>query len=91
MLSTKYGYIFVVCVIAGTVLAFVPGAGIFGIPLTKYGMNGLLVDQQIEKGRIEYERERMLMADRDRYLLAEHERMMQRLRLMRPAQPEEGY
>lgn len=91
MLSTKYGPIFVVCVVAGTLLAVAPGKGIFGIPLTKYGMEGLLVEQQIEKGRIEFERERIPQADREKYRVAEHEREMQRLRLQRPATPDEGY
>ena len=91
MLSTKFGLIFVVCVVTGTLLAVVPGSGIFGIPLTKYGMEGLLVEQQIEKGRIEFERERILQADREKYRATEHDREMQRLRFQRPATPEEGY
>ena len=53
-------------------------------------MEGLLVEQRIEKGRIEFERERILQADRKRFQAAEHGREMQRLRLQRPATPEEG-
>jgi hypothetical protein len=53
MEGTKYGPIFLVCVIVGALLVFIPSNGfIAGGQLVYYGMKGLLVEQQIEKGVI---------------------------------------
>jgi hypothetical protein len=92
MESTKYGPIFLVCVIVGSILVFVPPTGfVAGGQLVYYGMQGLLVEQQIEKDAIEFKREIYLRELGEKYRQAEFDREMQRLRLQRPATPEEGY
>ena len=90
-MGTKYGPIFFVCVIVGGILVFVPTAGfVAGGQFVYFGMKGLLVEQQIEKGEIEFRREYELQEQQERFRQAEHERQMERLRLQRPALPEEG-
>ena len=92
MESTKYGLIFLVCVIAGVIVVFVPGRGfVAGGQLVFFGMQGLLVEQQIEKGEIEFKRELQLRELEEKYRESEHERQLQILRFQRPALPEEGY
>jgi hypothetical protein len=54
-------------------------------------MKGLLVEQQVAKGAIEFNREIYLRELDEKYREAEHERQMQILRLQRPAAPDEGY
>jgi hypothetical protein len=89
MEGTKYGPIFLVCVIVGTVIIFFPPGGLVGGgQLIHYGMKGLLVEQQIEKGAIEFKREYMLREQAEQHRQAEFERQM---RLRRPATPDEGY
>jgi len=81
-----------VCVIVGAILAFVPGSGFLTTgQLIYFGMKGLLIEQQIEKGAIEFRRESYLRELDEKYREAEHDRQMQRLRLQRPATPDEGY
>jgi hypothetical protein len=90
--GTKYGPIFLVCVIVGSILVFVPPSGfVAGGQLVYYGMQGLLVEQQIEKRAIEFKRETYLRELDEKYRQAEFDREMQRLRLQRPATPDEGY
>jgi hypothetical protein len=81
-----------VCVIVGAILVFVPGSGFLATgQLIYFGMKGLLIEQQIEKGAIEFKRESSLRQLDEKYREAEHERQMQRFRLQRPATPEEGH
>ncbi|MGQ0685517.1 hypothetical protein [Bradyrhizobium sp.] len=88
MEGTKYGPIFLGCVIVGAILVFVPPNGIIaGGQFVYFGMKGLLVEQQIAKGEIEFGREYQLREQEERFRQAEHERQ---LRLRRPALPEEG-
>jgi hypothetical protein len=92
MEGTKYGPIFLVCVIVGAILVFIPGNGLVaGGQLVYYGMKGLLVEQQIEKGSIEFRREVELRELDEKYRQAEFERQMKILRLQQPALPDEGY
>lgn len=53
-------------------------------------MKGLLVEQQIEKGAIEFQREIRLRELDEKYRVSKHEREMQMLELQRPAAPNEG-
>jgi hypothetical protein len=77
MEGTKYGPIFLVCVIVGSMLVFVPNTGfIAGGQLVYYGMKGLLVEQQIEKGAIEFKRELMLRELDEKYRQVEFDREM---------------
>jgi hypothetical protein len=90
--GTKYGPIFLVCVIVGSVLVFVPITGfIAGGPLVHHGMKGLLVEQQIEKDQIEFQRQIRLRELDEKNRQNEHDRQMERLRLQHPATPEQGY
>jgi len=92
MEGTKYGPIFFVCVIVGAIIVFVPTSGfVAGGQLVYFGMKGLLVEQQITKGAIEFNREVQLD---EKHREAEFERQMKKLRLQRPAAPaapDEGY
>ncbi len=92
MEGTKYGPIFLVCVIVGAILVFMPASGFVASgQLIYFGMRGLLVEQQVEKGAIEFKREIYLREQDEKYREAEHERQIQILRLQRPAMPDEGY
>lgn len=92
MEGTKYGPVFLVCVIVGAILVFVPPGGVVsGSQFIYYGMRGLLVEQQIEKGEIELRRQLQLREQEEKFRQAEHERQMEILRLKRPARPEEGF
>jgi hypothetical protein len=92
MEGTKYGPIFFVRMIVGAILVLVPSNGfIAGGQLIYFGMKGLLVEQQVEKGAIEFRREVYLRELDEKYREAEHERQLQCLRLQRPAAPDEGY
>ena len=78
--------------IVGAILVFIPGNGLFaGGQFVYYGMKGLLVEQQIEKGSIEFRREVELRELDEKYRQAEFERQMKILRLQQPALPDEGY
>jgi hypothetical protein len=91
MKVTGYGPIFLVCVIVGAIIVFIPSTGFFaGGQLVYFGMKGLLVEQQIAKGEIEFNREVYLRELDDKHRETEHERQMQMLRLQRPAAPDEG-
>ena len=92
MEGTRYGPIFLVCVIVGAILVFIPSNGfITGGQLVYYGMKGLLVEQQIEKDAIEFRRELELRELDEKHRQSEFERQMTILRLQRPALPDEGY
>jgi hypothetical protein len=78
--------------LSALILVFVPPSGfVAGGQLVYYGMQGLLVEQQIEKRAIEFKRETYLRELDEKYRQAEFDREMQRLRLQRPATPDEGY
>jgi hypothetical protein len=62
-----------------------------GNHLVDMGMQGLLVEQQIEKAAIGFKREVYLRELEEKYREAEHEREMQKLRMQRQATPDEGY
>ena len=90
--GTKFSPIFLVCVIVGAIIVFIPGNGLVaGGQLLYYGMQGLLVEQQVAKGAIEFNREVYLRELDEKHRVAEHERQMQIQRLQRPAAPDEGY
>ena len=89
--GTKFSPIFLVCVILGTILVFIPASGLLTGQLIYFGMKGLLVEQQVAKGAIEFNREVYLRELDEKYREAEYERQMQILRLQRPAAPDEGY
>lgn len=92
MEGTKYGPIFLVCVIVGAIVIFVPSNGLVaGGQLVYFGMKGLLVEQQVEKEALEFKRQVYLRELDEKYRQAEHEREMQRLRLRLPATPDQGY
>jgi hypothetical protein len=92
MEGTKYGPIFFVCVIVGAIIVFIPTSGfVAGGQLIYFGMKGLLVEQQIAKGAIEFNREVQLRELDEKHREAEFERQLKKLRLQRPAAPDEGY
>lgn len=92
MEGTKYGPIFLMCVIVGAIVIFVPSSGLVaGGQLVYFGMKGLLVEQQMEKEAIEFKHQVYLRELDEKHRQAEHEREMQRLRLRLPAAPDQGY
>lgn len=92
MEGTKYGPIFLVCVIVGAIVIFIPSSGfVAGGQLVYYGMRGLLVEQQVEKETLEFKHQVYLRELDEKYHQAEHEREMQKVRLRLPAAPDQGY
>jgi hypothetical protein len=79
-------------VIIGAIIVFIPSSGfVAGGQLVYFGMKGLLVEQQIAKGKIEFDREVYLRELDEKYRQAEHERQMRILLLQQPPAPDEGY
>jgi hypothetical protein len=91
MEGTKYATIFLVCVIFGTVLEFSPMGRLAVNRRFDMGMQGLLVEQQIQKDEMEFKREIYRRELDAKYREAEHQRQLEILRLQRPARPDEGY
>jgi hypothetical protein len=89
MNGTKYGTIFLVCVIVGSIIGFLPGRG--DNELVRSGMQGLLMEQQIAREQLEFERGVLLQEQAEKQRRAEHERQMEILRLQRPALPTEVF
>lgn len=90
-METKYGPIFLVFVVVGAIFILAPRGILGGTALIKFGMEGLLVEQQIAKDRISFQYQYLLNEQAERHKQADHDREMEKLRLQRPATAEEGY